>query len=152
MGSYKYSGEQFPYLRSRAELFRDCQRYAVKSWCNGDINIWKKHQGCIYLGADAFIRGLATFGCSFPLVINATVKFGCEREYVDGMGAASLENVGGPVVLRDFIHGKPIMIAQYNQSVIRISPSSAVVDAQNMPYQTAVATVRQEVMASLGAQ
>ena len=141
IGSYKYSGEKYPFSRQRDELFRDVQRYAVDTYCKGDINKWKKHCGIIYLGADAFIRGLATFGSSFPLVINAKVKFGCEREYIDGTGAASKIASPGAAVQRDFIYGKPIMICQYNKNSLTVSPSSAILSSQNMSHASAMAQI-----------
>ena len=152
VGSYRYSGDSFPYLRTRHELFRDCQRYACKDWCGQDIRRWQKHQGIVYLGASSFIRGLTTFATSFPLVINAKVVFGCEREYLDGTGACTVTPEAGPAdcdigpaVMRDMIFGRPIMICQYNKSALTISPSSAVLNSQNVPHSSAMAAVKAAV-------
>ena len=91
---------------------------------------------------------------SFPLVLSAKVIFGNEREYIDGTGAATCvtdaDNTAhrvdvGPAVMRDFIFGTPLMICQYNKSALTISPSSAVLNSQNVPHSAAMAAVKAAV-------
>ena len=99
---------------------------------------------------DAFIRGLTTFGTSFPLVLNIKVKFCNEREYIDGTGCAhAVANAAHQklqmAVLRPFMQGRPILICQYNKSALTISPSSAVLNSQSIPHSSSMQAVKQAV-------
>jgi hypothetical protein len=141
VGSYVYSGEAAPYLRTKAELFRDHQRYCVPGYLEGDINKWSTHACCLLLGADSFIRGLTTDGVAYPLNINASVKFACQRQYIDGTAACGYNagaSVGGVAIQQDIIHGKPVMLQIYSKSRMTVSPSSALLSSQNMSHASGI--------------
>jgi len=141
VGSYVYSGEAAPYLRTKAELFRDHQRYCVPGYLEGDINKWSTHACCLLLGADSFIRGLTTDGVAYPLNINASVKFACQRQYIDGTAACGYNaaaSVGGVAIQQDIIHGKPVMLQIYPKSRMTVSPSSALLSSQNMSHASGI--------------
>jgi hypothetical protein len=140
VGSYVYSGD-FPYLKTKAELFRDHQRYCVPGYLDGDINKWSTHAGCLLLGADSFIRGLTTDGVAYPLNINASVKFACQRQYIDGTAACGYNanaSGGGVAIQQDIIHGKPVMLQIYPKSRMTVSPSSALLSSQNMSHASGI--------------
>ena len=135
VGSFRYSGGSYPWIRDRQELFRDISRYCVDDYCSGGkFSVWRKHNGMVYLGADSFIKGLTTIGVAFPLVINATVEWGSEREFISGDGCCSQDLSAGMAVQRDCIFGRPLMICQYNSNSLSISPSSSVLSSQNMSH------------------
>jgi hypothetical protein len=140
-GSYIYSGEAAPYLRTKAELFRDHYRNCVPGYLKGDINSWSKHQCILLLGADNYLRGLTSDGTAFPLSINASVKFACEREYIDGTAACGLNAAAamkGIAVQNDIIQGVPVMLQIYPKSRMTVSPSSALISTQNMSHASAI--------------
>ena len=132
VGSYVYSDDAYPYVRTRQELFRDHLRYCVDDYLGGDFDKWSRHQCCLLLGADSFIRGLASPGSSFPISINATVRFSSRREYVDGHACASQENRLG--VLRDVIQGTPVMLQIYPQGSLALTASSGILSSQNLGH------------------
>ena len=138
VGSYRYAGTSFPRLRSRKELFKDVQRYCVSDYCNSDFDVWRKHNGIIYLGSDAILRGLCSPGSAFPLVINAQVQFGSEREFCDGHAACSQSETYGFAVQRDPCFGRPVMVCQYGQNSLSLSPSSGILSSQNMSHSSAM--------------
>ena len=136
-GAYIYSGEAAPYLRSKAELFRDHYRSCVNGYCDGNINTWSTHACILLLGADSFIRGLTTDGVAYPLSINCTVKFASQRQYIDGTAACGLTVAAankGVAIQQDVIQGTPVMLQIYPKSRMTISPSSALLASQNMSH------------------
>jgi hypothetical protein len=141
VGSYIYSGEAAPYLRTKAELFRDHVRNCVPGYLEGDINKWQTHACCLLLGADAFIRGLTTTGVAYPLNINATVDFASQRQYIDGTAAAGVNIAAanrGIAIQQDVIYGKPVMLQIYPKSRMTVSPSSALLSSQNMSHASGI--------------
>ena len=138
-GSFRYSG-QYPYLKTRRDLFDDVQKYAVQGYAEGDMSKWRKHFCVAYLGADSWLRSLTSSGCAYPLSITAKVRFACEREYIEGMGAcaSTVNKRGGPAVQRDCIYGKPIMLQIFDKSALSLSPSSGLLSSQNLSHASAM--------------
>jgi hypothetical protein len=138
IGAYTYSDEEFPRTRTRHELWRDHTKYVVKDYCGSDINTWYKHQCILLLGADSWLRGLTSVGTSFPMTLNATVRFANFRQFICGSAASASGASIGPAVLRDVIQGTPVMLQIYPQSSLQVSPSSAVVSSMNISHSQAM--------------
>ena len=138
IGAYTYSDEQFPYTRSRHELWRDHLKYCVRDYCGSDINTWWKHQCVLVLGSDSWARGLGSPGSSFPIVLNASIRFACARQFICGSAASASGDSVGPAVLRDVIQGTPVMLQIFPQSSLQVSPSSAVVSSMNISHSQAM--------------
>lgn len=142
VGSYTYSSETFPFLRSRDELWSDIQKYVVEDFCNNDINVWKKHNSIVLLGVDSFIRGLSTSNTSYPLQYKAVVQFGSEREWICGSaGVAKDEDIYGPVIHRDSIFSKPVMLEIFDKVSLKLSPGGAIVTSQNLSHSQAMSEI-----------
>ena len=139
VGSYVYADDTAPYLKTRKELFRDHLRYCVDDYLGGDFGKWSRHQCCLLLGADSFIRGLCTPGSSFPISVNAKVKFASRRQYVDGHAVSSEVNQIG--VLRDVIQGTPVCLMMYTQGSLSLTASSAILSSQNLGHQQSMEIV-----------
>ena len=139
VGSYTYSSEDYPYTRSRHELFRDVLRHTCPGYLDGDINTWKKHCSIVILSSSDFVRGLTTSGASFPVQYSVKVKYASEREYISGCGAVSLIAANhGPAALRDCIARTPVMLEIFDIAELRLSPSSGVVSSMNISHSTAL--------------
>ena len=139
VGSYTYSGESYPYLRGRHELFRDILKHTCPNYLNGDMNKWRKYCGIVILSASDFLRGLTSDGTSFPVQYSVKIKFASEREYIAGSGCVgSLAGSTGFGVQRDIIVGSPVMLEIFNKVEMRLSPSSGVISSQNLAHSTAM--------------
>ena len=139
VGSYTYSGESYPYLRGRHELFRDILKHTCPNYLSGDINKWRKFCGIVILSASDFLRGLTSDGVSFPVQYSIKIKFASEREYIAGSGCVgSLGASTGIGVQRDIIVGSPVMLEIFNKVEMRLSPSSGVISSQNLAHSTAM--------------
>ena len=132
VGSYSYAGV-YPFLRTRNELFRDHLKNVVDKYCDSDVNTWQKHNCCLLLHASDYLRGLTTVNCAFPVQFNATCRFECRRQYIDGHGAAA-QFGRSPAVLQDMIYGTPCMAMIFTGSSVQIAPSSAVLSAANLSH------------------
>ena len=136
VGAYTYSDDAYPYLKTRKDLFRDHIRYCTDDYLGGDFDKWTRHQCCLLLGADSFIRGLATTGSSFPISLNAKVRFSSRRQYVDGHAVSSEGKQIG--VLRDVIQGTPVMCQIYDGGSLALTASSGVLSSQNLGHAQAM--------------
>ena len=136
IGSYSYSGDTFPYQRTRHQLWRDHLKSACEGYCQGDIEKWSKHQCIMCIQASDYLRGIASPGTSYPITINATVKFISRRVYIDGTGGFSANSRGTPV-FQDKIAGAPVMLQMFPQQSLQLSASSGLLSSQNLSHASA---------------
>jgi len=137
VGSYTYSS-QWPYLKTRSELFRDTMKNATLEYCDGCEFKWSRHSGVIFLASQDFARGIGSEGSSMPVVFNAKCRFENRREFVDGSGACS-DRAGGSGLLRDsFLFGKPLLLAWFPRMSVIMTPSSGLVTSQNISHASAM--------------
>ena len=132
VGAYTYADDAYPYIKTRQELFRDHIRYCADDYLGGDFDKWSRHQCCLLLGCDSFIRGLASDKSAFPVSINAKVRFSSRREYIDGHACGSESKQIG--VLRDVIQGTPVMLQIYPGGSLALTASSGVLSSQNLGH------------------
>ena len=133
MGAYTYSSDGFPYLKKRRELWQDTLKNCVADYCDNDMNVWLKHKCGLLIGVEDYIRGLACENTSFPLQIDARVKWYNYRDFVSGDCAASHSGIG-PAFLKDAIVGTPVMCQIFMGSAIQITSSSAATQTANISY------------------
>ena len=131
LGAYTVAGDTKPFLRTRAELYRDHLRYMPSDY--DDQQTWYKHNSCFMVGVDQYARSLATSGSAFPITIKATCVFECARQFISGEGAVAQGSIG-ECVLRDVIHGEPVMLQIFPNSSLQISPSAALLSSQNLSH------------------
>ena len=136
IGSYTYSGV-YPFLQTKADLWRDVQKYCHNDYFNGEQDAWQKHGCFIFLSCQEFARGLSTDGCSYPIQLTARVKYANRRAFVDGTGASANQGAG-PAVVQDIIGGNPVMIQVFPRQSLQIAPSSSVLSSQNISHSSAM--------------
>ena len=147
MGAYVFSDDAAPYFRTRQELFRDHLRYCVDDYLQGDFDKWSRHQCCLSLGADSFIRGLASDGSAYPITLSCKLEFTSRRQYIDGHAACD-EGAGSRIaVLRDVIQGTPIMAQLYPRGSLSLTASSGILSSQNLGHAQA-----QDIISGRGAR
>ena len=136
VGAYSYSDEAtYPNTRTRHELWRDTLKYSVRDYCGSDINTWWKHQCILVLGSQSWLRGLTVAGASFPMTVDAAIRFGNARQFICGSAASAASATAvGPAVLRDTIAGTPVMLQIFPQSSLQLSPSSGLVSSMNISH------------------
>jgi hypothetical protein len=135
IGCYTVAGDKPPFLRTRAELYRDHLRYMPDGYM--DQQTWYKHNCCFMIGVDQYARGLCTNGEAFPITIKARVVFESARQFISGEAAAA--QVGrGTAVQRDVIVGDAVMIQVFPNSSLQVSPSASLLSSQNLSHSQAM--------------
>jgi hypothetical protein len=133
VGAYTYSSEKFPYLKKRRDLWQDTLKNCVADYCQNDMSIWLKHKCGLLIGIEDYIRGLACENSSFPLQIDARVKWYNYRDFISGDCAANSLAIG-PAFMKDAIVGKPIMCQIYMGSSLELTSSSCVQHSASISY------------------
>ena len=130
-GSYIYSSGDWPWLKTRGDLYRDVQKYCIDSY--DDQDTWFKHNCIVLLGAAEFAKGISSPGCAFPVTFSVKARFENWRQFVDGHGCAYLIG-NGLGAAQDIIAGRPVLGMIYPQQSLQISASSALLSSQNISH------------------
>ena len=134
-GSYVYSARQWPYLKSRSDLYRDVSKYCVDTY--DDQDTWFKHNSIILLGVSEFAKGISTSGCSFPCTFKVQARFENWRSYIDGY-ACTAEFGANLAACQDIIYGNPVLGFLFPQQSLQINASSALLSSQNISHASAI--------------
>ncbi len=135
LGSYTYSSP-WPYLKERSELWKDTLKNANRKFCDGQEDIWTRHNSVVFIAASDFARGIGSPGCSLPVVFEAKVRFENRRQFMSGLAAAGCGSQS-MAPLQDTLCGlkaKPLMCMLYPRVSLSVSPSSALVSSQNISH------------------
>ena len=143
VGSYTYSSETFPFLRSRDELWADVTKYTVRDFARNDIGVWKRAKSVVLLGAQDFVRGLTSPNTAYPIQYTARIQFGNERCYLDGNAATAIgagqddTELFGAIIHKDYIAGRPVMLEIFDKVSLKLSPGAGLVTSQNSSHSAA---------------
>jgi hypothetical protein len=133
VGSYIYASDtEYPFIKTKFELFRDHLKNCCKDYCSNDINIWQKNNSCLLLHASDWLRGLTTTNTAFPVQFNCRLRFENKREFIDGNAASS--DRGLTPVLHDLIAGTPVMVMLYPNTSLTLTASSGASSAANFSH------------------
>jgi hypothetical protein len=133
-GSYIYSSETWPYLKSQSDLYRDVAKYCVPD--GDDKDTWLKHNCIILLGVQEYAKGISTSGTAFPCTFSVKATFENRRNYIDGFACAS-EYGAGLGACQDIIGGRPVLGMIFPQQRLEITASSALLTSQNISHASA---------------
>ena len=133
-GSYIYSSKKWPYVKTRADLYRDTQKYCIDSY--DDQDTWFKHNCIVFLGAAEFAKGISSPGTAFPCTFSVQAEFENWRSYVSD--ACKWPGAGGMSVASDIIGGRPVLGFIYPQQSLQVSASSALLSSQNISHASAM--------------
>jgi hypothetical protein len=133
-GSYIYSAEEWPYVKSQSDLYRDVAKYCVPDY--DDKDTWLKHNCIVLLGVQEYAKGISTSGTAFPCTFTVQATFENRRSYVDGYACASPEGAGLGAC-QDIIGGRPVLGMIYPQQRLEITASSALLTSQNISHASA---------------
>ena len=144
VGAYTYASDtDYPYIKTKFELWRDHIKNTCRDYCSNDINIWRKNNCCLLLHACDWLRGLTTTNCAFPIQINATCRFENKREFIDGAAASSSASL--TPVLHDIIAGEPVMVMLYPNTSLTLTASSGAASAANFSHSSGLDLLSRKV-------
>jgi hypothetical protein len=133
-GSYIYSSEDYPYVKTKQDLYRDCAKYMVPD--GDDYDTWLKHNCIILLGVQEYAKGISSSGTAFPCTFTVNAEFENRRQFVDGYGCKSLSGKGLGAAM-DVIGGRPVLGMIYPQQRLEVTASSALLTSQNISHASA---------------
>ena len=131
-GNYTFANGDFPYLRSRSELYRDIRKHVNLDY--PDEGVWDKHESSIILHVSDFARSLSSDGTSYPCSFSAKVRFVNKAQHIFGRGATASCGGNGIYPQQDAIFGTPLMIGLFPRQSLTLSPSSGILSSQNISH------------------
>ena len=137
IGAYVVAGDKEPFLRTRADLYRDHLRYMPEDYMSQQD--WYKHNCCMMVGVDQYARGLCTSGEAFPITLRAKVVFESARQFISGEGACGTFACGEAVQQDPLLTvSQPVMVQIFPNSSLQVSPSAALLSSQNLSHSQAM--------------
>ena len=134
-GSYVYSAEKWPYIKTRSDLYRDVSKYCIDSY--DDQDTWFKHNCIVMLGCEEFAKGISSSGTAFPCTFKVKCQFENHRNYIDGYGCVGVLSTGLGAC-QDVIGGRPVLGFIFPQQSLQLSASSALLSSQNISHSSAM--------------
>ena len=103
---------------------------------------WQDRESCALLSCSDFLLGLSTGpGVTFPIILDVKVKFANRAAVTSGACFSGIAK--GKYTFEDIIVGTPVMVGLFNQQILSIASSSAVLSAQAFSQSTHQAAVSQ---------
>ena len=139
VGSMKFSGDTFPYLRDQAIIFNEHKRNCNSDYIlDGTVGDWSKRCCCVLLNVSQYLHGLgSSAGVACPIQISAEVEFANRCRFIDGSYAYDKKFTRGPMMHEDMIRARPVFVGLFDKQVVQIASSSAVLSAQNLSQDSA---------------
>ena len=104
---------------------------------------WQDRASCALLSCSDFLLGLSTGpGVIFPIILDIECKFANRAAVSSGL-CFSNGQTKGKQVFEDFICGTPVCVGLFDQQILSIASSSAVLSAQSFSQSTFAAAQQQ---------
>ena len=143
VGSWSFVSDKQPYLRDRDRLYRRHTQNCCDGYIKAGRGAWQDRASCALLSCSDFLLGLSTGpGVVFPIIIDARVKF-ANRSAVASGALFSTGKTKGMNVYEDIMVGQPVMVGLFDNQILSLSSSSAVLSAQAFSQSTYAAAVSQ---------
>ena len=89
--------------------------------------------GCVVLSVSQYLHGLgSSAGVAFPIQVSCDVSFVNKCQFIEGLYAYDEKGPRGPMVFKDYINARPVLVGIFDKQVLQIASSSAVLSAQNI--------------------
>ena len=142
VGTFEVSGDKYPFLRDQQNVWDQHKRNCnAEYFADGGFLDWQKRGCCVLLSVSQYLHGLgSSAGVAFPIQISATVSFENKCAFIEGLYAND-PSIKGPIVWKDYIRARPVVVGIFDKQVIQIASSSAVLSALNMSQNNLTATL-----------
>jgi hypothetical protein len=138
VGSFTFASEtEYPFVRTKYDLWRDHAANCVDGYCDGNMDTWQKHNSCLLIHASQYLRALTTPCTAFPIQLNIRARFENRREFICG-GASQAPGCSGHVVCQDVMQGEPVLVLIYPSSSLTVTASSAASSTANFSHASAL--------------
>jgi hypothetical protein len=113
-------------------------------YCKAGRGKWQDRASCALLSCADFLLGLQTGpGVVFPIILDIKVKFANRSAVASGLCFTNGQTKGQQVY-DDIMVGTPVCVGLFNQHILSIASSSAVISSQAFSQSTYAAAVAQQ--------
>lgn len=134
VGSFKTTTDGYPYLRDQHIMWDEHRRNCCTDYFDkSGLSDWQKRGCCILLSVSQYLHGLgSSAGVAFPIQVSCDVSFVNKCQFIEGLYAYDEKGPRGPMVFKDYINARPVLVGIFDKQVLQIASSSAVLSAQNI--------------------
>jgi hypothetical protein len=144
VGSFSFKASADPWLRDRDDLWRVHAQNCCDSYIRAGRGKWQDRASCALLSVSDWLLGLQTSpGTVFPIILDIKVKFANRAALASGLCFTNGQTKGQQV-RDDFIIGSPVVVGLFNQQILSIASSSAVISSQAFSQSTTAAALAQQ--------
>ena len=143
IGSFAFKSSAYPYLQDRDLLWRRHSQNCNDQYMKAGRGAWQKRASCALLSCSDFLLGLSTGpGCVFPIILDVKAKF-ANRAAVSSGACFTNGMAQGKYTFEDILVGEPVLVGCFDQQILSIASSSAVLSAQAFSASTYASAVSQ---------
>jgi hypothetical protein len=145
VGSWSFKSSAYPYTQDRDMLWQKHCQNCNDQYMKAGRGRWQDRASCAFLACSDFLLGLggASPGVVFPIILDIKAKFANRAAVSSGL-CFSNGQAKGKQVLGDIMVGDPVVVGCFNQQIISIASSSAVISAQAFSMSTAASALSQQ--------
>jgi len=144
VGSWSFRSDKYPYVQDRDLLWKKHAQNCCDDYMKAGRGAWQDRASCALLSCSDFLLGLQTGpGTVFPIILDVKVKYANRASVSSGL-CYTTGRTKGKMVFDDFICGTPVVVACFNQQILSIASSSAVLSAQAFSQSTFASAVSQQ--------
>ena len=134
VGSFQTTTDGYPYLRDQHIMWDEHRRNCCTDYFDkSGLSDWQKRGCCILLSVSQYLHGLgSSAGVAFPIQVTCDVSFVNKCQFIEGLYAYDEKGPRGPMVFKDYINARPVLVGIFDKQVLQIASSSAVLSAQNI--------------------
>ena len=136
IGSWAFKSSDYPNLLDRDLLWQKHVTNCCDDYMKAGRGRWQDRASCVFLSCSDFLLGLSTSpGTVFPIVLDIKARFANRAAVCSGLAYAGPQAIGKQT-FSDIIVGSPVVVACYNQQILSITSSSAVLSSQAFSQST----------------
>jgi hypothetical protein len=143
VGSWAFKSSQYPHLADRDLLWKKHSQNCCDSYMAAGRGKWSDRESCALLSSSDFMLGLsASPGTVFPIILDIRAIFACKSAVTSG-ACFTNGQCKGKMTFEDFGIGQPVVVGLFDQQILSIASSSAVISSQAFSMSTLAAAVSQ---------
>ena len=136
VGSWSFKSSDYPYLQDRDMLWQKHITNCCDDYVKAGRGKWQDRASCVLLSCSDFLLGLSTSpGTVFPIILDIKCRFANRSAVCSGLAFAGPQCIGKQT-FDDIMVGSPVVVACFNQQILSITSSSAVLSSQAFSQST----------------
>ena len=141
VGSWTFQDQAAPYHADRDLLWRKHTANCCSSYMSQGRGRWQDRASCCLLSSSDWMLGMSTSpGVQFPVTLDIRCKFQNRASVATG-ACYTTGTTKGKHVFEDFMVGTPVLVGCFNNAILSIASSSAVLSQQSFSQATAAAAL-----------